>query len=168
MASPCRRRHHDRLLHRLAFRRPAPAAKLAEGTTWAKSRQLYTCNSCISFNHWKDFADDMRKGKWCRSGTQAHARFCLKCGVNDALYAPGTLLTICNRVHVLCSVCKVLTDQIGDRSGRCAGCSPGRSRNHNCDYFDNDDDDWRLERASDRNHLRDVYDWAEEGRLHRY
>jgi len=141
----------------------------AEGTTWAKTKQLYTCKGCVRFHHWKAFADDMRKGKWCRSGILAHTRFCLKCGVSDALYVPGTLLTICNRVHVLCVLCEVLTDQVGDRRGRCAGCSPGPSRNYNCDYFDNDDDDgWRQERASDRNHLRDMYDWSEEGRLSRY
>jgi hypothetical protein len=130
----------------------------AEGATWAKTRQLYTCKGCIRFRHWKAFADDMRKGRWCRSGTLAHTRFCLNCGVSDALYAPGTLLTICNRVHVLCNLCGLLTDQVGDHRGRCAG-----------DYFNNDDDDgWRQERESDRNHLRDLYDCPEEGRLPRY
>jgi hypothetical protein len=139
----------------------------AEESPWAKTKLLYTCKGCISFHSWERFADEMRKGKWCRSGTQAIARFCLKCGVDDALYAPGTHLTICNRPHVLCSICRTLTDHVSDRVGACAGCSPGsrhrhvRSSDHN-DYIDYGDGwTYTMYRSSDRNHIRDHYTWPE-------
>jgi hypothetical protein len=141
----------------------------AEESPWAKTKLLYTCKGCISFRSWERFADEMRKGKWCRSGTQAIARFCLKCGVDDALYAPGTHVTICNQPHVLCSICQKLSDHVSDRVGVCAGCSPGsrhrhvRSRNNSNDYIDYGDG-WEhtMHRSSDRNHLQDHCTWPEE------
>ncbi|EDU48489.1 F-box domain containing protein [Pyrenophora tritici-repentis Pt-1C-BFP] len=150
---------------------PAPTHSeflAAEECAWARSKQLYACKCCVNFHTWEKFADNMRKGKWCRSGTHANERFCLKCGVNSALYARGTLLTICNRPHVLCSKCGSLTDQLGHH-GMCAACSPDTKRNRGSQHFDHEDHwTYATNRMSDRNHVREFYNWPEDGRLPRF
>lgn len=95
----------------------------AESSTWAKENRFYTCKGCVRFRRFEDFADDMKKGKRGRSQVDANARFCLKCGVEDKFYAPGTRLTIHNKSHVLCRMCGILTDLTGDQ-GACARCVP--------------------------------------------
>ncbi|KAH7355769.1 hypothetical protein BKA66DRAFT_269480 [Pyrenochaeta sp. MPI-SDFR-AT-0127] len=101
----------------------------AETSAWARDNHLYACRRCVRFRRFEEFADDMKKGKRCRSQIDANTRFCLKCGVEDKLYAPGTCLTILNKPHVLCRICGILTDLIGDQ-GACARCLPGPQRNH--------------------------------------
>lgn len=141
---------------------------VAEQSEWARANQLYVCKGCINFHSWENFADDMRKGKWCRSGTHANARLCLKCGVNSALYTPGTHLTIYNRTHVLCRTCRRLTDQVGHH-GMCAGCSPGTPRRRCLQYFDHEDD-WTCttNRMHDRNHMQELNNWPDEVQISRY
>lgn len=134
---------------------------LAEESAWAKSSQLYVCKGCVNFHRWASFADSMRKGKWCRSGTFAKLRLCLKCGVNSALYTPGIHLTICNRKHVLCRTCQQLTDQIGHH-GMCAACSPNMPLDRGYQYFDHDDDwTYATTRMPDRNHMQEFGNWPE-------
>lgn len=150
---------------------PAPTHNellVAEDSAWAKSSQLYACKGCLNFWSWASFEDSMRKGKWCRSGALASSRLCLKCGVNSALYTPGVHLRVCNRAHVLCAQCRRLTDQIG-RHGMCTTCSPDMPRDHQSQYFD-DDDDWTYmkDRISDGNHMQEFSDWPEEEHLSRY
>jgi hypothetical protein len=137
---------------------------VAEKDPWPTAKELLTCKGCLRFCRLQDFADEMRKGRRCRGRSEAATRFCLKCGVEDALYAPGTHLTICNRPHVLCSICRDLTNHVSDNLGVCAGCCPGsrhswmRFRHQNNDYIDNDAG-WldTTHRSSDRHHLRDHY-----------
>jgi hypothetical protein len=135
---------------------------VAEDSAWAKSRQLYACKGCVNLHSWASFADSMRKGKWCRSGTLANSRLCLKCGVTSALYTPGVHLTICNRAHVICITCQRLTDQVG-RHGLCAACSPHMPQNPWSQYFDHEDD-WTYitDRMPDRNHIQEFSSWSEE------
>jgi hypothetical protein len=140
----------------------------AETDPWATAKDLLTCKGCLRFCGLQDFADEMRKGKRCRGHSEAVTRFCLKCGVDDALYDPGTHITICNRPHVLCSICRNLTDHLSDHVGVCAGCSPGsrhrhmRSRDHHNDYIEYSYGwTYTMHRSSDRDHLRDHYTWPE-------
>jgi hypothetical protein len=107
----------------------------------------------------------MRKGKRCGGGAEAHVRLCLKCGVDGALYGPGTHLTICSRSYVLCNICKDLTDRVGDY-GLCAACSPQRCSmhlTHTDGYHIDDDDGWPYEMGGplDRNRSRDPFIWSE-------
>lgn len=136
---------------------------VAEVSTWATARHLYTCKGCVRFRRYEEFADDMKKGKRCRSFAEANTRFCLKCGV-DGLYSPGTHLTICGRTHVLCRICGTLTDQIGGQ-GACAICSPGSQwncmRSSSVGSYDFDqEDDWSYATkwSSDGKHLHEYYD----------
>lgn len=97
---------------------------IAEKANWATSRGLYTCKLCIRLRRFNAFADDMKKGKYDRDGKKADTRFCLECGVENALYKPGTLLKIYGKSHVLCRICRRLTDQIGLSKNACIVCSP--------------------------------------------
>ncbi|KAF1940071.1 F-box domain-containing protein [Clathrospora elynae] len=130
---------------------------LAETDLWTKNQKLLTCKGCVRFRRFEDFADEMRKGKWCRGRANAIARLCLRCGLDGAFYAPGTHLTISNRPHVLCSMCGRLTDQMGDQ-GFCAGCSPGPRRylGRLTDY----EDDWHhtTKWSSDGKHMYEFHD----------
>jgi hypothetical protein len=149
---------------------PLPTHKdflAAEKYTWARMRQLYACRGCIGFYRWDAFADAMRKGKRCGGGAEAHARLCLRCGVDGALYGPGTHVTICSRLYVLCSVCKNLTDQVGDH-GVCVACSPDsrqsytRLQHTGNDHFDHDNGwPYATEGSFDQNHSRDHFMWPQ-------
>lgn len=55
----------------------------AEAGAWATAKQLYACKGCHRFRRWKEFADDMRKGKRSRTQVDANVRFCLECGIKE-------------------------------------------------------------------------------------
>ncbi|KAL7772974.1 hypothetical protein CFE70_002938 [Pyrenophora teres f. teres 0-1] len=64
--------------------------------------------------------------------------------------------------------CGSLTDQLGHH-GMCAACSPDTKRDRGNQYFDHDDHwTYATNRMSDRNHVREFYNWPEDGRLPRF
>jgi hypothetical protein len=141
---------------------------LAEASIWAKEERLFACRGCGLFRRYTCFADDMIKGKRCRSGTQADTRFCLECGIAGKLYTPGTHLAICGQPHVLCQHCKILKNRVGSQ-GTCADCSPCprwtfmqlRSSGSQCPDHDHD---WlyTTSRSSDSGHIQEYYGvWPE-------
>jgi hypothetical protein len=97
---------------------------VAETGIWAKNEELFTCSGCACFRRSKQFADDMKKGKRARGGTEAARRICLRCGVTRGLYVSGTPVVIYGRAHVLCRVCGTPTEHATCQSA-CMRCAPG-------------------------------------------
>lgn len=132
----------------------------AEASNWARERNLYTCKGCVRFRRLQEFADNMRKGKRCRNGPEAHVRLCLHCGVAGGLYSAGCQIVICSKPHVLCRICGILTDQIGS-SGCCTRCSPASSRNFMRAASSRSDqaDEWHhaAEHSYDGRHSQELY-----------
>lgn len=109
---------------------PTPSHKdilKAEANTWATDRGLYACSGCVTLRCFEDFADDMRKGKRSRAGTEADKRLCLQCGVARGLYSHGVSIKIYGRDHVLCQLCVMYTDRTA-RPAVCKACLPGIER----------------------------------------
>jgi hypothetical protein len=105
--------------------RPSHAEYLAAETdSWAKNRGLFTCSGCACFRRFKEFADDMKKGKYTRGGVDAVKRLCLKCGVTRGLYTQGMAVVIYGKPHVLCRLCQTFTD-CASCQAVCTICSPG-------------------------------------------
>lgn len=97
---------------RLALPAPTHADFLAaEASEWAASKQLYACKGCLRFRSLHQFADDMRKGARARSASDAHTRFCLKCGVERGWYSEGTKIAIYGKPAVLGRLCSGFTDR---------------------------------------------------------
>jgi hypothetical protein len=100
---------------------------VAEADGWAQNRGLFACSGCSCFRRFEEFADDMKKGKRTRGGTEAVARLCLQCGAACGMYAPGIPVTIYGKPHVLCRLCRTFTDR-ASRQSTCMRCSPGSER----------------------------------------
>ncbi|KAH8725769.1 hypothetical protein GQ44DRAFT_615152 [Phaeosphaeriaceae sp. PMI808] len=99
---------------------------IAEEEDWAKNKELFACGGCARFRRFKEFADDMKKGRRSRGGINANARLCLACGVLQGLYSPGTSVLSYGKHHMLCRLCKTFTEHFTYK-GTCTKCSP-RSR----------------------------------------
>lgn len=81
----------------------------AEILPWAVSKQFYACSGCARLRHLLQFADDMRKGRRGRNGVDARTRLCVRCGVEQQLYAVGMEVTIMGQLYV-CEVSHDITD----------------------------------------------------------
>lgn len=128
-----------------------------EASNWARCKQLLTCRGCVRLCGFADFADAMRKTTQCRSGVDAHKRFCIKCGVERGWYRRGTYIAIKTLPHVVCKTCGKLTDQM-DRGHNCSSCSP-RSW-WSCIRVP-------VQRVEDRDYWTWTARWSPEGRLPR-
>ncbi|KAF2825682.1 hypothetical protein CC86DRAFT_274906, partial [Ophiobolus disseminans] len=96
---------------------------VAEAGAWAQQKCLLACSGCVRFRRFKEFTDDMRKGKCTRGGLNAGARLCIRCGVAAGLYLPGTMVVINGERHVVRRMCGTSTDQPTCQAP-CRKCSP--------------------------------------------
>jgi hypothetical protein len=83
-----------------------------ESDEWARNRGLFACSGCSRFRRFEEFADDMKKGKCAGGGIDAETRLCLNCGVTSGLYAPGAVVIIYGKAHVLCRLCRTFTHRV--------------------------------------------------------
>jgi hypothetical protein len=97
---------------------------VAEADDWARSRGLFACSGCSCFRRFEEFADDMKKGKRTRGGTEAITRLCLQCGAACGIYAPGVPVIIYGKPQVLCRICGTFSNR-ASRQATCMRCSPG-------------------------------------------
>jgi hypothetical protein len=96
----------------------------AEANDWARGRGLFACSGCSCFRRFEEFADNMKKGKRTRGGTEAVARLCLQCGAACGIYTPDLPVAIYGKSHVLCLLCGTFTER-ASRQASCMRCSPG-------------------------------------------
>lgn len=89
----------------------------AESGDWATSKLFYTCEGCVGFRHFSQFADDMRKGRRARRGVDAGTRLCIKCGVDRGCYSEGMEIAVLGRRAVLSRHCRILTDHTDTKTG---------------------------------------------------
>jgi hypothetical protein len=89
----------------------------------AIDNEHFSCSDCLRLLPLKKFSNDMRKGRKGRRGSEAHTRFCVKCGVDRRRYKPGTELMIMEKRYVICKVCYRHTHLVGS-NGACSSCLP--------------------------------------------
>ncbi|KAG4026907.1 hypothetical protein MFRU_035g00590 [Monilinia fructicola] len=107
----------------------------------ARAMDLLACKFCVRLRSKSKFADAMRTGKTGRNGLQRYRRFCLDCGIQNKVYALGSLISVDATMCLICSECREPKRWNGcsrrprvdknDRSSRglqycletCAGCS---------------------------------------------
>lgn len=96
---------------------------LAETSNWATNRCLFACKGCTRIREYTQFADDMRKGKFTRGGTEAKSRLCLDCGIVAGLYPIGAAVAVYGKAIVRCRACGRFPQHHTSRQTPCAKCS---------------------------------------------
>jgi hypothetical protein len=116
----------NRHFHTLIPRPTHQTLLLAERTTWAIIRHLYSCMDCLRLRSQGKFATAMLNGPKGRNGKEPHKRFCVECGLKGlprSRYSPGAEIIVEGKRFVLCKECKVYSGVVGCvGSGMCESC----------------------------------------------
>lgn len=89
----------------------------------AIDNEHFACSDCLRLLPLKKFSNDMRKGRKGRRGSEAHTRFCVKCGVDRRRYEPGTEFMIMEKRYVICKDRHRHIHLVGS-NGACSSCLP--------------------------------------------
>lgn len=94
---------------------------------------LFACKDCLRLRRSFRFADQMRKGKRGKNGSEGYKRFCLDCGLNPkpgtSRYTAGNRIVLQGNTYLLCLDCNELKPGTDDPNENiCRDCMYARYR----------------------------------------